>query len=685
MLKSGVIDYLIGHEGSYYLPYQHFATLEQFQACYPNWKSVNSFKQTIDPAGLFNNGFLEDYLTCDVKEDSLFRRVFNRVDGQRSEISNFLNHIFMQLDEKKFFTLVDSILENPQLHDDEIYASLYKKINQAKPNKIATLQNAIKSLNCLKKDLGDQTAQLVGLKEINGYIEIGYPGRMMRPLKTRIGMQGPFYAITDKECLGDYIEAGFPRPYDQFVPLSDYDPISEKAIPDASVDLVCMYIGLHHAPIEKLDAFIASIKRVLRPGGTFILMDHDAYTSELQNLVNVVHSIFNAATGVEPAINNQEIRNFHSLQYWIDLLQSHDLIYYSHDPLIRQGDSTLNSLVRFDKPAVEPKMQLEGEYRRNQMQTYLTAPEWQNVRAAQRYAEFVENEPAYRYPYFSEIAGFWKIYGDSWQAANKHHRFSEIALSEYNLMNLFVGSTMTLEYGVKGVLAAPFALFDKASHTKKRDVDSVGKERIRSLKDYGNYIEHTPFYKYPYFTDIKSYWGAYRKENKTLASGVKGLFSGLGMTLEYSLKGIVAAPMSYLYGSETMKEADTTHLIVHDPENVIEVIDPTIIVLERQTDGDLKHVEIPRYMHFTKTMLKIAKNSCISCMTIAGQDKIQLDVRGLKGVVQSYAGLKKLYEISNPTDFEYTYSALEVDVCQLCESIRALEKENVEVLFIHDY
>ena len=51
---------------------------------------------------------------------------------------------------------------------------------------------------------------------------------MIRPLKKRIKMQGPFYAMTDKEGLSDYIEAGFPRPYDQFVPLNDYAPISER-------------------------------------------------------------------------------------------------------------------------------------------------------------------------------------------------------------------------------------------------------------------------------------------------------------------------------------------------------------------------------------------------------------------------------------------------------------------------
>lgn len=684
-----VIDYLIAHDGSFYLPYQHFATLEQFKACYPNWKSVISYKQTIDGEGLFDNGLYGDYLTATADHDSLFRKVFNRVNGQREEVRDFLNNVFMQLDDENFFILVDSILENPELDDEEIYNKLYKKIGQAKPNAITNLQHTLKSLSSLKSDLGDQTAHLAGTRQINGYVEIGYPGRMMRPLKERLNMQGPLYAITDKESLSDYVEAGFPRPYDRFVPLNDYEPISENAIPSGSVDLVCMYIGLHHAPKEKLDSFLDSIKRILRPGGMFILMDHDAKTIQLQNFVNVVHSIFNAGTGVPPEVNRDEIRDFHSLEHWIHLLESHGMVHYIHSPLIRDGDSTLNSLVRFDKP-LEPNpiesITLDPEFNRPQIHTYLTAPEWQNVRAAQRYAAFVENEPSYRYPYFSEITGFWKTYGKSWQEAEKQTGFMDVALSEYNLMNLFVGTSMTLEYGTKGLIAAPLKVIDQTPSNKSiSNMAPSDQERLRSLKDYGEFIENTPFYKYPYFKDIGSYWSTYVKDNQSVSSRIKGLFVGTGMTMEYTLKGLVSAPMSYFYGSDAMKEAETTHLIIHDPENTIETIDPNILVIESSPEYSLKHIEVPRYMRFTEIMQKVAKNSCVSCVNIAGHDKIQIDVKNPSSSLRDYPGTRILYEIPAPTDLQYTHLAIEVEVNQLCALLRALENDNVEVLFIHDY
>jgi len=691
-----VIDYLIVHGGTYYLPYHHFATLEQFRACYPNWESMVLCKHSIDPNGLFDNGLYADYFASDMSQDSKFRQVFNRMNGQREGISDFLNNIFMQLDERKFFSLIDSVLDDRELDDQQIYTALYNKIGEAKSNAISNLQQTLQSLKSLKADLGDQTALLLGQKKINGYVEIGYPGRMTRPLKERLEMKGPFYVITDKETVSDYVEAGFPRPYDKFIPLNDYNPIPESAIPSNSVDLVCIYIGLHHSQKEKIDPFIVSIKRILRPGGTFILMDHDAHTKELRNLVDVVHSIFNAATGVEPEVNSQEIRNFHSLKYWINRVENNGLTCYSKDPLIRKGDSTLNSLVRFDKPMSEstPETITESlillpDFNRPQKQTYLTAPEWQNVRAAQRYAEFVEHDPSYRYPYFSEIGGFWKVYGKSWQAAQSQNGFTDVALSDYNLMNLFVGTTMTLEYGTKGLIAAPFALIDKVVSRGDCNADksTADRERLRSLKAYGKYIENTPFYKYPYFKDIGSYWRTYLKEDKSIKSGLNGFLKGTGMTVEYALKGLIAAPMSLVYGSESIKEAETTHLLIHDPDNIAQSIDPDIIVVETFPEYNLKHIEIPRYMRFTEVMQTISDYPSIACVNIAGQSRIQVDVRSLGNDknIKLYPGCRYLYRIPSPTDLEHTSVALDVDVNQLCSAIRALKLDGVEILFVHDY
>jgi decaprenylphospho-beta-D-ribofuranose 2-oxidase len=56
-----IIDEVIAHEGSYYLPYIAYPTLEQFKAAYPNGEYFFAKKRELDPDGLFINYFYEQY------------------------------------------------------------------------------------------------------------------------------------------------------------------------------------------------------------------------------------------------------------------------------------------------------------------------------------------------------------------------------------------------------------------------------------------------------------------------------------------------------------------------------------------------------------------------------------------------------------------------------------------------
>ncbi|MBX9702957.1 MAG: class I SAM-dependent methyltransferase, partial [Silvanigrellaceae bacterium] len=118
-------------------------------------------------------------------------------------------------------------------------------------------------------------------------------------------------------------------------------------IPDSSVDLVTIFIGLHHAPPHKLEPFVKSVFRVMRSGGVLLLRDHNA-TEEMKPIVNLAHSTFNAGTGVSYHDEITEIRNFQPLSYWISLLEN---IGFERkgNPILQEGDPTANTLVAFIK------------------------------------------------------------------------------------------------------------------------------------------------------------------------------------------------------------------------------------------------------------------------------------------------------------------------------------------------
>lgn len=555
---------------------------------------------------------------------SLYRDIFNKRDGQREEIRAFLKNILMQLDIDKFFTLIDSILEDPSLNDKGIYEQLRNRIGEASPSGFQQFAAKLTSLSTLKRDLADQVKEVMGdTTNIDGYMEIGYPGRMIRPLKGKFTMTGPKIVITDKERASDLIECGGTRPYQKFIELGDYTPIDES-VPSNSLDMVTCFIGLHHAPKEKLDKFVASIQRVLKPGGSFILMDHDAHNEKMKKLCNVVHSIFNATFGVSPEEESAEIRHFESLQHFTNLLDSHGLVRKTWRPPMREGDSSKNCIVRFvkkgkpeetrsvsksvqvveeatkgDKKKPEITKGLPPEVRRAKIQTFLTAVEWHNVRLYQGYGAYLEHTAAYFYPHTDAIKGVWKVFADSWNAAREYGSFSEVAFNMYTVMNVLLC---------------------------------------------------------------------------------------LWITLEFSLKGIFNAPLYLLYGI-LMKEDLSIHLLVKDNGRNFAHIDKRIQVIDDQQEPGIKHIVIPRYLPCTEIMRKLA-NERIKCVSMAGQKHVMLDLYvdpSEENPMTERVGCKKLYEIAPPPGYHYKTFAYGVDVEELDTVMRSINDRVVKKYFIHDF
>ena len=131
------------------------------------------------------------------------------------------------------------------------------------------------------------------------------------------------------------------------VPLGDYTPLPSQ-IPDASLDLVTCYIGLHHMTEDKLVPFLASVQRVLRPGGLFIVRDHDVRTDELRTLVSLAHTVFNAGLGESWETNLAELRYFEPVETWVRRLDAAGFDDSGHR-VLQDNDPTDNTLLCFVK------------------------------------------------------------------------------------------------------------------------------------------------------------------------------------------------------------------------------------------------------------------------------------------------------------------------------------------------
>lgn len=350
-------DAVLSVGGTYYLPYQAHATPEQFHRAYPRAAEYFALKRELDPDFRFRNVLWDKYYAPSLEPKatpalefagSEFREVF--ADVARSDgFYRFLQNIFHLRPEDRFHWLIEETCARLST-DEEIYRQVQAGLPAIEPL-LAPLTHALPALAKQKREMARQTLQLLGgRKSFDGYVEIGSVGRYISALRKHISVTGPLYITNDiapTNGPGDLMERGQFAQIGRFLML-DYQPLDSKGIAPASIDLVTCFIGLHHAPLELLDGFVRSIHRCLRPGGLFIMRDHDVRTREMHVFVSLVHTVFNLGLGVTWPVNHQEFKCFRSADEWSRYLGERGLRDLG-PRLLQQNDPSDNMLMAFAK------------------------------------------------------------------------------------------------------------------------------------------------------------------------------------------------------------------------------------------------------------------------------------------------------------------------------------------------
>jgi FAD/FMN-containing dehydrogenase/SAM-dependent methyltransferase len=369
-----LIDAVLACGGTYYLPYQLNATRGQFQRAYPRARELFALKQRLDPGYRLRNALWDKYYApeIEVRVDYPARigaaygaPIARGRDAGASEFHavmceaswsdamyRFLHNVFRLHPEDRFHLLIREACEN-HADDEAIYRYIQRRLPTIKP-RFADLTYAIPALRKQQREMLRQTLELLGARQrFDGYVEIGSTGRYASVLRRELELGGRLVMINDvppRNSPPDILDRGGLRKLGRYVPLADYTPLPEDPLPDASVDLVSCYIGLHHIAPDRLQPFMHSIARVLRPGGFFVLRDHDVQTPEMFRFVSLIHSVFNAGTGASWEQNRDELRHFVTVDEWVRRLAGVGLA--AHGPrLLQPNDPSDNVLMAFERVA----------------------------------------------------------------------------------------------------------------------------------------------------------------------------------------------------------------------------------------------------------------------------------------------------------------------------------------------
>ncbi|MEM1283385.1 MAG: hypothetical protein AAGG81_07510, partial [Chlamydiota bacterium] len=527
------------------------------------------------------------------------------------------------------------------------------------------------------------------------------PGRMFRDLNKLIKPNGIKTVINTKESFTDYVECGFPLPYDQWFPLNNYQEVDiNSQLAKYRQDAITIFAGLHHCPPERLDTFGKSLNKVAADGCHLYLRDHDVRDKEMADLVTVVHSVFNAATGVPfkseegEEAEVDEIRNFQSLDYWTKFLDKHGFKQAS-DPLIRPNDPTDNALVKYIKP--DPKMpellthewmisRLE-KYVRPKFQTHLTLTEWFNVESCQSLGEFAQKNHFWKYPYFGDTVELWKTLGKSISTAKEAAPLSKVLCSDYMVMSAFITTAMSIEYLTKGILLTPIRMLGYAGERllpKKEENPNDPWNRPAKvygewLHNFGQSLEKTPFYATNYVPDIPMFWKAlsiswYEARKERSISQVVfdrqttlNLTTGVVMTADLLFRAAFATPINLLMGGEELGDQREIGIIVHGVDSLDEV-DSRIKTIYQDKENSYQGLKLPRYEELRELLQKLA-NQGIQFKEIAGQNQMQIEFRVPKGEQNKFyediEGVEFLHQRKLLGSSESMVVGLKVDIDQL--------------------
>lgn len=268
----------------------------------------------------------------------------------RSEFFDFLSNVFHLFPEQDFHDVLIQLTQ-PGATDKSIYEGLQQELESIRPF-LASLRYAIPALRKQKAIMADQTVMLLDPeRRYDGHLEIGSTGRYVGILEDRLEITGDIFLLHTAEAgygPEDIAERGQLTKIGTHIDMGNYSTQFANIIPKNSLDLVTVYIGFHHCPLDQRLNFIASVRDVIKPGGKMILRDHDVHDEDMWRMAALAHDTFNAGTSESWQFNHNELRNFYSLRFIIDYLEDVGL---KHDGQLyfQRGDPTRNGLTAFTK------------------------------------------------------------------------------------------------------------------------------------------------------------------------------------------------------------------------------------------------------------------------------------------------------------------------------------------------
>jgi len=257
-----------------------------------------------------------------------------------------------------------------------------------------------------------------------------------------------------------------------------------------------------------------------------------------------------------------------------------------------------------------PQVEAIKGYKRDEAQTYLTLPEWVLVYNPAEYAQYLSQHEPSGYPYFHSIGQFWGTYRQVYRATRKKYPFNW----GYHFMVTVIGTSYTVEYGVKGIYEKSVG---RATEWLAGGKPTAEDQFAAAMAQrYVDFIRVRPWYEYSFLRELKGLWRQPWWGPHPIRKWERRLF----LSGEYLVKApyaeLITVGTKVAYGT-----ADSEIMVVADGVPVSPIaLDDRVRVLGRLTDGGTL-LGLPRYEAFRDATMHLALGG-VHFREVAGNGEI---------------------------------------------------------------
>lgn len=315
----------------------------------------------------------------------------------------------------------------------------------------------------------------------------------------------------------------------------------------------------------------------------------------------------------------------------------------------------------------------EKNYRRNELNTYFTFPEWYIVYSFEDFGRFLDDASESGFSYTSQISGFWKSFCTiNWLAAGR----GDVPL-ETKVMVYVIGVSFSAEYALKGAYENTIGRLTEWIRGSQRTPQDVYARKV--LQDYGAFLYTVPWFKFPFGEKLSGLFAIAEPTTSTIRTWERKFALGA----EYVVK------IGYAWLIQKGLDASGDE-VPRDIMFVVKTLSPGTLAREprikvvRALNADWQLVQVPRYKDFTD-ILNGLLNEGHAVAEIAGNRNILVTLVAPDTAKLSIGGTTELFSLPLDGKPGFRRVGLDVKIPDLVSVSRALKAAGVSIEHFYDY